>query len=113
MTGSAECIVTSPAKEDSHVAASHAFPVNEFVSVLLAERFSVTKLFHSTLLAQEAFWVEIIRIFRFQSLGTVLHAAEVRLFALEALVECALMQGELSKFSVVDIAFSHDSTFSV
>ena len=57
MTGSAEGIVTSPAKEDSHVAASHALPVNEFVSVLLAERFTVTKLFHSTLLAQEAFWV--------------------------------------------------------
>ena len=57
MTGSAEGIVTSPAKEDSHVAASHAFPVNEFVSVFLAERFTVTKLFHSTLLAQEAFWV--------------------------------------------------------
>ena len=96
MTGSAEGIVTSPAKEDSHVAASHAFPVNEFVSVFLAERFTVTKLFHSTLLAQEAFWVEIIRIFRLQRLGTVLHATEVRLLAFKALVKSALMEGELS-----------------
>ena len=46
MTGSAEGIVTSAAKEDSHVAASHAFPVNEFDSVLLATFFAVAKIFH-------------------------------------------------------------------
>ena len=113
MAGSAEGIVTSAAKEHCHIAAPHALPVNEFVSVLLAECFAVTKLFHCTLLAQKALWVEIIRIFLFQRFGTVLHATEVRLFALEALVECALVQGEFSEFSVVDIAFSHDSTLSI
>ena len=91
MTGSAEGIVASLTKKHSHIAASHAFPVNEFVSVLRAESFAVAKLFHSTFLAQEALWVEIIRILKFKRLGTVLHATKVRLLALKALVECALM----------------------
>ena len=60
MTGSAEGKVASFAKEHSHVAASHAFPVNEFVSVLLAESFAVAKFFHSTFLAHEVLWVKII-----------------------------------------------------
>ena len=113
MTGSAEGIVASSAKEHGHVAASHAFPVNEFVSVLRAKSLAVAKLFHSTFLAQEALWVEISRIFLFHRLSTVLHTTIVRHLALKTLVECALMQGEFSEFSVVDIAFSYDSTLSV
>ena len=62
MARSAECEVASSAKEDSHVAASHAFPVNEFVSVLLAESCTISKLLDSTFLAQEALWVKVIRI---------------------------------------------------
>ena len=96
MTGSAEGEITSAAKEHRHGTASHAFPVNELVSVFLAEIFTVAKLLHSTFLAQEALWVEIIRILRFQCLGTVLHTAKVRLLALEALVECALVHCKLS-----------------
>ena len=96
MAWSAEGILTSTAKENCHVAAPHALPVNKFVSMLLAVTFAVVKLSHSTILAQEAFWVIIIRILRFECLSTILHAAKVRLFALETLVECALVQGKLS-----------------
>ena len=81
--------------------------------MLITERFPVAELFHSTFLAQKALWVEIIRIFLFHRLSTVLHASEVRHFALKALVKCALMQGKLSEFSVVNIAFSYDSTLSI
>ena len=42
-----------------------------------------------------------------------MQATEVRNFALIALVVCALVHGELLKFSKVDIAFSHDSTLDV
>ena len=42
--------VTS-ANEHCHTAASHALPVNEFVSMLLAETFAVAKLFQNTFLA--------------------------------------------------------------
>ena len=52
MAGSAEGKVASAAKENSHVAAPHALPVNKFVTVLLAECFSVAKLFHGTFSAQ-------------------------------------------------------------
>ena len=62
MAGSAKGIVTSAAKEHCHIAAPHALPVNEFVSVLLARSFAVAKLFHSAFLAKEVLWVEIIRI---------------------------------------------------
>ena len=95
MAGGAEGVVTSAAEEHSHGAAPHAFPVNELVSVLLAELFAVAKLFHRALFAHEVLWGEVIGIFRFQCLGTVLHATEVRLLALEALVECAGVHGEL------------------
>ena len=83
MTGSAEGKVASFAKEHSHVAASHAFPVNEFVSVLVAKVFAVAKPIQRTFLTHEALLVEFI-----QRLGTVLHATEVRLLAFGALVEC-------------------------
>ena len=113
MAGSAEGEVAAAAKENSHVTAPHAFPVNELVSVLLAELFAVAKLLHRTFFAHEVFRLEIIRILRFHSLGTVLHAAKVGILALEALVECALVQGVLGQFAIVDIAFGHDSTLSV
>ena len=85
MAWSAESISTT-AKEHSQVAASHAFPVNKFISVLLAKVFAVAKPIHSTFLAHEVLFVEFIKPF-----GTVLHATEVRLLALGALVECELM----------------------
>ena len=76
--------------------------------MLIAKVFAVAKPIQSTFLAHEVLSLEFINRF-----GTVLHATEVRHFALKALVECALMQGEFSEFSEVNIAFSYDSTLSV
>ena len=84
MAWSAESI--SIAKEHSQVAASHAFPVNKFISVLIAKVFAVAKPIQSTFLAHEVLSLEFIHRF-----GTVLHATEVRLLALGALVECEVM----------------------
>ena len=42
-----------------------------------------------------------------------MQATEVRNFALIALVESALVHGELLKLSEVNIAFGHDSTLDV
>ena len=42
-----------------------------------------------------------------------MHAAKVWNLALFALVECALVHGEILKLSKVDVAFGHDSTLLV
>ena len=63
MTGSAEGEITSAAKEHRHGTASHAFPVNELVSVFLAEIFTVAKFLHSTFFANEFLRQKIIGIF--------------------------------------------------
>ena len=111
MARGAEGVRASAAEEHSHRAAAHALPVDKIVSVLFAGFLAVASCLQSAALAH--LFCGLISVLLFQCLCTVLQATKVRNFALLALVECALVHGELLKFSEVDIAFGHDSTLDV
>jgi hypothetical protein len=111
MARSTESGLTSSTKEDSHGAAPHALPVNKIVAVLLANFLSVTHFHNRTFLAMEVLC--LVRVLRFHCLSTVLHATEVWLQALGALIECALMQGELGQFSIINVTFCYHSSLLV
>ena len=108
MARSAEHCIASGAKEHSHRAAAHAFPIDKIVSVLLARGLSVASNFVFTILAYH--FSILLRVFLFQCLCTVLKATKVGFFALITLIECALVHGELFK---IRYAFSHNSISGV
>ena len=81
--------------------------------MLCANFLSVTHLLHHAFLALEVLSLNVIGILGLHSLSTVLHATEIWFLALGALVKCACMQGELGQFSIIEIAFSYDSSFLV
>ena len=111
MTWIAIVISASCAHECGHRAAKHALPVYEFVSVYVTRRLPKTQRLSHTLFAEKFFFLKcVLRLHRLQ---TVFHTAEVGLFALETLVECAIFHCEFVQLSKVIVTFSDYPTLSV
>ena len=76
--------------------------------MLVAHRFTEAKLLGHALFTEQIFFLQ--RIFRLHRLHAILHSPEVRLLALDALVECAIVHGEASQVVIIDVTFCDNST---
>ena len=110
MAGLAE-IVRAEAKEAGLAAAKHAFPDNVLRAVLLTRCLTRAHLLMQAVLAEQIFRLIglFISLVHLHLLLAVNESAEIGGFALEALVERALMHGELLGLLVVFIALGFQS----
>ena len=108
-------VVSSAARTDkeSNGTAVHALPVDKLVSMRCARRLAPVELIRTR---KALFTNEIIcfdLILRLHSLQTVHHASKVWNFALEALIEGAVVECKFRKFAEVYVALSDDSASNV
>ena len=107
MAGRAVLTISTLAEEQSDGAAPHAFPIYEFVTMLVASTFAVAELLSHAWFAEHVLLLEAV--LRRHSLSAVLHTSEIGSLALVALINGAVVHGEFFEFVKVDIAFCDDS----
>ena len=107
----AELSSSTTAVEEGDRATEVALPVTVLVAMLLAHLLTIAKLFIRARLAHELFFLHLA--LSLHRLAAVLHAAEVGLRALEALVKCAVMHRETSDIIEIDVSLGDYSSISV
>jgi len=103
VAGSAKVVASFAADEKSDRAAVHAFEVNELIAMLNTHVLSKSECLPSARFAKKVF--SPCLILSRHCLLAVLHATEVGLFAVKAIVECAKVHGKLLKFTVVEVTW--------